>query len=38
MRDPYSVEAEHGVLGAMFLRPEFIDILSADLAVGDFYY
>ena len=38
MRDPYSVEAEHGVLGAMFLRPELIDILSADLAVGDFYY
>ena len=38
MRDPYSVEAEHGVLGAMFLRPELIDILSADLAVEDFYY
>lgn len=38
MRDPYSVEAEHGVLGAMFLRPELIDILSADLTVDDFYY
>ena len=38
MRDPYSVEAEHGVLGAMFLRPELIDILSADLVVDDFYY
>ena len=38
MRDPYRVEAEHGVLGAMFLRPELIDILSADLAVDDFYY
>ena len=38
MRDPFSVEAEHGVLGAMFLRPELIDILSADLAVADFYY
>ena len=38
MRDPYSVEAEHGVLGAMFLRPELIDILSADLSVDDFYY
>ncbi|NNA01926.1 replicative DNA helicase [Pseudomonas lundensis] len=38
MRDPYSVEAEHGVLGAMFLRPELIDILTADLAVDDFYY
>ena len=32
MRDPYSLEAEHGVLGAMFLRPELIDLLSADLA------
>lgn len=38
MRDPFSVEADHGVLGAMFLRPELIDILSADLAVDDFYY
>lgn len=38
MRDPYSVEAEHGVLGAMFLRPELIDILSADLSADDFYY
>lgn len=38
MRDPYSLEAEHGVLGAMFLRPELIDLLSADLAVDDFYY
>lgn len=38
MRDPYSLEAEHGVLGAMFLRPELIDLLSADLAVEDFYY
>ncbi|RTY64325.1 replicative DNA helicase [Pseudomonas veronii] len=38
MRDPYSLEAEHGVLGAMFLRPELIDLLSSDLAVEDFYY
>ena len=38
MRDPYSLEAEHGVLGAMFLRPELIDLLSADLSVEDFYY
>lgn len=38
MRDPFSVEAEQGVLGAIFLRPELIDILSADLAVEDFYY
>lgn len=38
MRDPYSLEAEHGVLGAMFLRPELIDILAADLVPEDFYY
>ena len=38
MRDPYSLEAEHGVLGAMLLRPELIDILAADLAPEDFYY
>jgi replicative DNA helicase len=38
MRDPYSLEAEHSVLGAMLLRPELIDLLSADLAVEDFYF
>ncbi len=38
MRDPYSLEAEHSVLGAMLLRPELIDVLSADLAVEDFYF
>ena len=38
MRDPYSLEAEHCVLGAMLLRPELIDLLSADLAVDDFYF
>jgi replicative DNA helicase len=38
MRDPYSLEAEHCVLGAMLLRPELIDILSADLAFEDFYF
>lgn len=38
MRDPYSLEAEHCVLGAMLLRPELIDVLSADLAVDDFYF
>lgn len=38
MRDPYSLEAEHSVLGAMLLRPELIDLLSADLAVDDFYF
>ncbi|KAA8692039.1 DNA helicase [Pseudomonas caricapapayae] len=38
MRDPYSLEAEHSVLGAMLLRQELIDVLSADLAVDDFYF
>lgn len=38
MRDPYSLEAEHGVLGAMMLRPELIDVIGADLTAEDFYY
>ena len=38
MRDPYSLEAEHGVLGAMMLRPELIDVLSDDLTAESFYY
>ena len=38
MRDPYSLEAEHGVLGAMLQRPELIDLLSADLRAEDFYF
>ncbi len=25
MRDPYSLEAEHGLLGAMLQRPELIE-------------
>ncbi|MFD2073840.1 DnaB-like helicase N-terminal domain-containing protein, partial [Azotobacter chroococcum] len=37
MRDPYSLEAENGVLGAMIKRPELIDVLSADLSAEDFY-
>lgn len=37
-RDPYSQEAEQGVLGAMLIRPELIDILSADLKVSDFFF
>lgn len=36
MRDPYSLEAEQGVLGAMMLDPSLIDTLSADLKPGDF--
>ena len=37
-RDPYSQEAEQGVLGAMLIKPELIDILSADLAESDFFF
>lgn len=37
MRELYSIEAEHGVLGAMMQRPELIDVLSADLKASDFY-
>ncbi|MFJ3487753.1 replicative DNA helicase [Pseudomonas sp. NPDC090202] len=38
MRDPYSVEAEHGLLGAMLQRPELIDTLSDDLSAESFYF
>lgn len=37
MRDPYSIEAEHGLLGAMMQRPELIDTLSEDLTAEAFY-
>lgn len=38
MREPYSVEAEHGLLGAMMQRPELIDTLSDDLTAESFYF
>ncbi len=38
MREPYSVEAEHGLLGAMLQRPELIDTLSDDLSAESFYF
>lgn len=38
MRDPYSIEAEHGLLGAMMIRPELIDTLSEDLSPESFYF
>ena len=38
MRDPYSVEAEHGLLGAMMIRPELIDTLRDDLSAESFYF
>lgn len=36
--DPYSQEAEQAVLGAMLIKPELIDILSADLKESDFFF
>jgi replicative DNA helicase len=36
MRDPYSLEAEQGVLGAMLIDPSLIDVLSEDLRSEDF--
>ncbi|MCR8931118.1 MULTISPECIES: replicative DNA helicase [Pseudomonas] len=38
MRDPHSVEAEHGLLGAMMQRPDLIDTLSEDLSAEAFYF
>jgi len=38
MRNPYSLEAEQGVLGAMLIDPSLIDVLSEDLKADDFYW
>lgn len=38
MRDPYSLEAEHGLLGALINKPELIDMLSAEVKPADFYW
>lgn len=37
-REPFSQEAEQGLLGAMLIKPELIDILTADLKESDFYF
>lgn len=37
-RNPFSQEAEQGVLGAMLINPELIDALAADLLYSDFYF
>ncbi|MEG0064725.1 MAG: replicative DNA helicase [Pseudomonas sp.] len=37
-KEPYSQEAEQAVLGAMLIKPELIDILSADLKETDFFF
>lgn len=38
MRDPYSLEAEHGFIGSLMMRPELVDTLSADVKVSDFHW
>lgn len=38
VKEPYSQEAEQAVLGAMLIKPELIDILSADLKESDFFF
>jgi replicative DNA helicase len=38
MRDPYSLEAEQGVLGAMLIRPDLIADIAAEVTATDFYY
>jgi len=38
MNELYSLEAEHGVLGAMLRQPHLIDVLTADLKPDDFYW
>ena len=38
IREPYSLEAEQGVLGAMMIDPSLIDALSADLLSSDFHW
>lgn len=37
-REPYSLEAEQGLLGAMMIRPELIDVLAADVRPDDFFF
>lgn len=37
-KEPWSQEAEQAVLGAMLIKPELIDILSADLKECDFFF
>ncbi len=37
-REPYSQEAEQAVLGAMLIKPELIDVLSAELKESDFFF
>lgn len=38
LHQPFSQEAEQAVLGAMLIKPELIDILTADLKESDFFF
>ncbi|RJG10944.1 replicative DNA helicase [Pseudomonas cavernicola] len=38
MIDLHSLEAEHGVIGAMLMQPHLIDVLSEGLVAADFYW
>jgi replicative DNA helicase len=38
MREPFSLEAEQSVLGAMMIDPALIDLLAADISEKDFYW
>lgn len=38
LHQPFSQEAEQAVLGAMLIKPELVDILSADLKESDFFF
>lgn len=38
MNDLYSLEAEHGVLGAILKQPHLIDILTSELKPDDFHW
>ena len=37
MRDLFSIEAEHGVLGALLHAPDLVDQITSRLGTGDFY-
>lgn len=36
--EPYSKEAEQGLLGAMLIKPELIDVLSSEVKASDFFF
>lgn len=38
MIELHSLEAEHGVIGAMLIQPHLIDVISEGLVGGDFYW